>query len=586
MPVFAHRYLDNLRNKFSGTGLYDDPNNEGMMADAEGPTGSFQKDSMVPPEMPPPPPPQAPQQPLPPPPDNPEADEPEPTQQAPMPPPGLAGPKPPPDPSARIQGLLDQRAAQKAPDAPTSPKSIAGKIGGGVLDVLAAKAGVERHPIYAAQAGEYKRKVADIDDQIKQEDTALGVTSKVQGLKDAADYKKADLDLRKKQGDSLDESRKQTSADRNFKFAIDLAQMGGKVVKEGDPPTPGAVRLKNPTDDSGTTFVDIVPTKGTVKVTDPQLAKDLGVKVGDEVAQSFYLKGLDLGLEREKAKIMAGSKEETPDWKNYQNSKSEGFTGTFEQWQDKDANRKKPAPSGTTVNMINPAALDQAAELYAKTGQMPAMGMGRDGAAIRTSIMNRAAELHGDNDLASAKTDYGATSGAIKNLARQRSQVLTFEKTASKNLDLADSLSQKVDRSGSPVLNRFLLHLKGQYAGDTDTQLLNNAVETAASEYAKIVSGATTGATTDAAREHAREMLTSAMSKGTFSQAVALMKQEMGNRKSGFDEELDSLHGGGKTGAKPSGQSSPVKISNAGEYNALPSGTKYIDPNGNMRTKK
>lgn len=580
MPIFP-RYLDALRNKFAGTGLYDDSDedqNLGMMSDNSGPSPSLRKDSMVPPELPPPPPPPPPQYPLPsvPPP--------------PVPPPGMDGPQPPASPMSK---LMEERNALKAPEVPKPgimQRIAAGALGGAAgylnvanprsrpIDTSEATTAILQGPKYQRESAEFGRKVKDVEGRMKLAGEAENTESLAASRRDRATQAIADATERKA-------NNQRTDADRNFRFSLDMAQMGGKRVTADAPPTPGAVRLKDPTDLTGATFVDIVPTKGTIKVTDPDMARDLRVKQDTEVPQSLYLKGMEFAQAREVAKITAGGKEETPDYKNYKLSQKEGFPGTFEQWQDKDANRKKPAPSSTTVNMINPAALDQAAELYAKTGQMPAMGMGRDGAAIRTSIMNRAAELHGDNDLASAKTDYGATSGAIRNLSRQRSQVLTFEKTASKNLDLADSLSQKVDRTGSPVLNRFLLHAKGQYAGDTDTQLLNNAVETAASEYAKIVSGATSGSTTDSAREHAREMLTAAMGKGTFSQAVALMKQEMGNRKSGFDEELETLRGGGKQVPAPAAQqpgpgragSIIQTVTSKAQFDALPSGAEFIE---------
>lgn len=209
----------------------------------------------------------------------------------------------------------------------------------------------------------------------------------------------------------------------------------------------------------------------------------------------------------------------------------------------------KPPPAVAPTFTLSPEAKDMLAQQALAGGAVPSFGA-RGGQTV-ADVYNKAAEMKPGADLASAKTDLTANRGAIASLEKQQGAVNTFENTASKNLDLADTISKKVDRTGSPVLNRFLLHAKGQYAGDTDTQLLGNAVETAASEYAKVVSGGMNGGpVSDAARQHARDMLTSAMGQGTFSQAVALMKQEMGNRRTGYADQLQELRSN-RPGAAP-----------------------------------
>jgi hypothetical protein len=203
---------------------------------------------------------------------------------------------------------------------------------------------------------------------------------------------------------------------------------------------------------------------------------------------------------------------------------------------------KAATAQGPVIN-LSPDAQQMLAQQALSGGPVPSFGM-RGGATI-ADIYNKAATMQPGADLAGAKMDFAANKATISNLQKQQAVVTAFENTASKNLDLANSLSAKVDRTGSPVINRYLLQLKGQYAGDTDTQLLNNAVETAASEYAKVMSGGMGNiAVTDSARQHAREMLSSAMSKGTLSQAVALMKQEMGNRNAGYNDEMAALRAG------------------------------------------
>ncbi len=212
-----------------------------------------------------------------------------------------------------------------------------------------------------------------------------------------------------------------------------------------------------------------------------------------------------------------------------------------------DKEHRPPANNTFNINSaLSDDAVDQAAKLYLETGQLGNYSSGPAGAQMRAKIMNRAAELGKDTDLGANRQDYAANSAAIKDTERNRSRVLTSEGTAARNLDLAATVSQKVDRTGSPVLNRYLLYLKGQVAGDDNTQLLNNAVETAANEYANVVSAGSSGgaAATDSARQHARDMLHSGMANGTFQKVVKQMKVEMGNRHASFDDQLASLRSG------------------------------------------
>lgn len=218
-------------------------------------------------------------------------------------------------------------------------------------------------------------------------------------------------------------------------------------------------------------------------------------------------------------------------------------------------------PANVTVNAgsggggLDEEAINQAAQAYNAGAGLPNLGFGKESAEIKKAIINRAAKLKPGNDLAGAKQDYGANTGVLKDLEKSAARIRTSEGTASKNLDLAESVSQRVDRTGSPVLNKYLLYLKGEVAGDDDTQLLNNAVETAANEYAGVVTAGSGGgvAATDSAREHARQMLHSSMAKGTFTKVAAQMKQEMANRQSSFTDSLKQARSGRNPQASAAG---------------------------------
>lgn len=70
-----------------------------------------------------------------------------------------------------------------------------------------------------------------------------------------------------------------------------------------------------------------------------------------------------------------------------------------------------------------------------------------------------------------------------------------------------------------------------------------------------MISGSTgSAAATDASRREAEELLNASFSKGTTTKVIAQMKQEMENRRKGFDDQLGQLRQqmkGNPASAKP-----------------------------------
>ncbi len=193
------------------------------------------------------------------------------------------------------------------------------------------------------------------------------------------------------------------------------------------------------------------------------------------------------------------------------------------------------------LSHLTPAAIETSARRYHDTGGELPSGMGKEGWAIKAAVMNKEAEMYPGSSLAGNKADFTGFKSALTSLDRQAALTGAFEKTAESNLDIALANSNRVDRTGSPIINKYLLKLKGDYAGDDDTKLLENAVITAANEYGKVISGSTSGQVTDAAKQEAKQLLNEALAKGTFAKVAAQMKQEMGNRRLGFDTQRQEL---------------------------------------------
>jgi hypothetical protein len=212
---------------------------------------------------------------------------------------------------------------------------------------------------------------------------------------------------------------------------------------------------------------------------------------------------------------------------------------------------------------LTPEAIDLNAAQYIKTGQLPALGMG--GAADKGKILNRAAEMAKAQGLDAdamnyKKSAFKADTGALNQITKQKDMILAFESTADKNLDIAQKLSDKVDRTGIPVVNRYLLAGKKSLTGDVDVAKFDAAIRTAINEYARVTSSVTGGGvTSDSARREVEDLLSKAQTKDQIIGVIQTLKQEMGNRKAGYDEQITDIANrlGGKTTPQPTPNTQP-----------------------------
>lgn len=195
---------------------------------------------------------------------------------------------------------------------------------------------------------------------------------------------------------------------------------------------------------------------------------------------------------------------------------------------------------------LTPEALDNEARLSLLTGKTPAFGMGKDAAAQRAAFFNKRAEIaqnlgNSPEDQALKIASYKSNSSELTKLQNQRGIVMAFANTADKNLDLALSLSDKAGLGGSPLINKWIQAGKRDIGGDPDVASYDAAIRTAINEYAKVTSSATGGGTTsDQARKDAEGMLNAAQTPAQIKAVIATLKKDVGNRRSGYDEQIAS----------------------------------------------
>lgn len=236
------------------------------------------------------------------------------------------------------------------------------------------------------------------------------------------------------------------------------------------------------------------------------------------------------------------------------------------------ARAKAGAASAADVTNLTPEGLDAAALNYAKTGVMPALGMGDKN--TRKEIINRAAAMMPGLDIASAKADFTANQESLKTMQKQRDAITSFEQTASKNIDLFLSVAGKVVDAGSPLANRPLRAITGALFGSEDQATYDAARQVAINEIAKITSNPTlAGQLSDSAR-HEVEAFNPQGS--TLKQTVAVMrllKTDMANRTAALDDTLGGIKARIKKGSGQPDTGRTRVVGPNGESGTVPAGT-------------
>lgn len=177
---------------------------------------------------------------------------------------------------------------------------------------------------------------------------------------------------------------------------------------------------------------------------------------------------------------------------------------------------------------------------------LPAFGIGAAGAKAKAQALNtlahniKAQGMSMDDAVSGMLQGKTATAG-LTDVQKSSAKINAWENSASKQADIALQVSDSVDRSGIPAFNRWI-NAGRQATGDVDVARLNNATNTLAEEYARVMGGGNSTAT-DSTRALAHSMLNSAMTKEQFQGVVGLMRQEMAARKQALADSVNQTRG-------------------------------------------
>ncbi len=214
-------------------------------------------------------------------------------------------------------------------------------------------------------------------------------------------------------------------------------------------------------------------------------------------------------------------------------------------------------------------------------GDPPPLGLGSK--QLRTQFLNavgdRAKELgiSGADSLV-AKAGFKADSNALSALSRLESQVLSFEGTALKNLDVAMGEARKYARTGVPIVDAAGNVIR-RALGDRDIPALQTALTTVRNEYAKVSASATAAGQvgTRADREEIDKLLSSNLNLQQLERVADIMKRDMENRRTAMSDERNIIKK--RIGSNLPGQSS------AGQQRAPQEAIDYLKSHPELKSQ-
>lgn len=221
---------------------------------------------------------------------------------------------------------------------------------------------------------------------------------------------------------------------------------------------------------------------------------------------------------------------------------------------------KKLSSGNASTSLLSPEALDKAADLFNTTGQLPSVGQGAAGAAVRRQIINRSAELHADSSLAGNKAGYKADSSSLAGAQKQADSIESFENTALKNLDNFLATAKNISDTGIPIANKPIRSIAESLGGSPAQAQFNTARQVAIQEISKVLGGAVGGGAISDSQRHEVEGLMRGDATIEQLQAVAqTLKQDMANRKSAVASQIATIRG--RISGQPAAPETPAAAS-------------------------
>lgn len=215
-----------------------------------------------------------------------------------------------------------------------------------------------------------------------------------------------------------------------------------------------------------------------------------------------------------------------------------------------DARARERLAAETATGVLSPASLELAANMYAQSGTLPALGIGKGAANVKAQIMNRAAEITtGGNatnaadaakNILGAKQDIGSQTQAVKAFAtgKQGQQINAFN-TAIDHLGTMDKLSDALANGDLKAIN-FLGNEVAKQTGQPAPTNFNAAKQIVTAEVIKAVVASGGGVTE---RQEAERNFANANSPAQLKGVIDTYKQLLGGQLKSLNLQYENTTG-------------------------------------------
>lgn len=209
------------------------------------------------------------------------------------------------------------------------------------------------------------------------------------------------------------------------------------------------------------------------------------------------------------------------------------------------------------AGLLTGDALDQSADRYLQTGQLPA-GMRSPGMAA--AIINRAGERGAGQSIPANSAAYKANLASYENVTKTLDTLSGFESAAIKNIDMFKGLAQKLPDSGVPWLNTPLRNLDEKAVGAEWMPAINAARQIANREVARVTNDPKlSGVLSDSARGEVNAINPADATMNQILHVTDTMKQDMANVHTSLAAQKEDI--GKRLGIKatPASETAPPK---------------------------
>lgn len=205
--------------------------------------------------------------------------------------------------------------------------------------------------------------------------------------------------------------------------------------------------------------------------------------------------------------------------------------------------KAKGGEGGAAADMpgLSSEALDQAALRYSMTGVMPSMGMGKQAAAYRAEIMNRAGRKYPASNIAANAADYQRDKTSLTATQRLSDLAASWEGTVAQNADVMIQSLSGIPDTGTRFGNKIGRFLASQ-AGSPAMARFHAAQETVKREYARLLSSpSAAGVLTDTSVRELDKVLGGDLTKPQLLASLKTLRQDAKNRLNAYNKQIQTI---------------------------------------------